>query len=731
LQRRIFILAGASTAGALVLGVSLRRKKSDVGAPGGDWISGPFIRIGENNRVTITIARAEMGQGARTALAMLVAEELDADWSQIQIEQGDLDPKYGDQFAGGSAVVRTSWEPLRQAGATARAMVVAAAAARWKVPADQCETAEGIVRHRTSGKSLHYGELVTEAAALPVPQSVSLKAVSKFRVIGTLRKNLDHPHIVTGRIQFGLDHRIPGMLFAVIQRSPVFGGQVRSIDDTAARAATGVVDVIHVDADRVPSFGDNNPKMANGVAVLATSTWAAMKGREALKVDWDPRGGERDGTAAMRAEAERLARQKDQFTSTRGNPVEPGLAASAKRLDVVYETQLLHHATMEPMNCVADVRSDRGEVWAPTQMPEYVRLIGQRITGLNPESITVHFTRMGGAFGRRFYADYAAEAVYLSRAVKKPVQVVWSREDDVRHGFYRPAGYHVLRGGIDRNGHLAAWEHRLFNASRGHYLEWAPPNAKNFNPGELSRDDYPVAFGPAFSYGYSTIQSKIPRGQWRAVENSSNVFVVQSFIDELAHLAGIDPLEYRLSLYREWTDVLDPERGFDRAKMLNVLRLVKEKSAWGRPLGPGRGQGVAACFANGSYVAEVVEVSMKENAVKIDRVVAVVDAGLVIHPEGARAQVQGAINMGLSAALGEEITVTNGAVDQGNFDQYHLLRMSQAPEIEVHFVSGGSQPQGLGEPALPPVSAALANAIFAASGRRIRRLPLSASGITA
>jgi isoquinoline 1-oxidoreductase beta subunit len=397
----------------------------------------------------------------------------------------------------------------------------------------------------------------------------------------------------------------------------------------------------------------------------------------------------------------------------------------------VYETQLLHHATMEPMNCLADVKTDRCEVWAPTQMPDYVRLVAQRVTGLAPESITVHFTRMGGAFGRRFYADYAAEAVYLSHAAKQPVQVVWSREDDLRHGFYRPAGYHLLRGGIDQSGRLSAWEHRLFNASRGHFLEWAPPDAQNFNPGELSRDDYPVAFGPAFSYGYSTIRSKIPRGQWRAVENSSNVFVTQSFLDELAHLAAVDPLEYRLRFYQDWQDVLDPERGFDRAKLLNVLNLVKEKSGWAQPPGPGRGRGVAVCFANGSYIAEVVEVTMKNNAVKVDRVVAVVDAGLVIHPEGAEAQVQGSINMGLSAALGEEITVTAGVVDQGNFDSYHLLRMSQAPAIEVYFVPGGTQPQGLGEPALPPVAPALANAIFAASGRRLRRLPLTTNKITA
>jgi isoquinoline 1-oxidoreductase subunit beta len=731
LERRSFLIATVSTTGALVLGVSCRRAAgTGAGAETGEWVAGPFVRIGGDGQVTVTVARAEMGQGARTALAMLVAEELDADWGRIRVEQGDLDPKYGDQFAGGSAVVRTSWRPLRQAGATARAMLVSAAATRWGVPLTECETRDGRVHHAPTGRSLPYGQLVGAAARLPVPGDVPLKPIDQYRIVGKSRKNVDHPDVVTGRSLFGLDHRVPGMLFAVIERSPVFGGRVRSIADQAARAVSGVVDVIRLDADAVPFFGDNNPKMANGVAVLANSTWAALQGREALRVDWDPRGGEREGTKEMQVEAERLARQPDRFTTHRGAPVEDALRASSRRLDAVYQTPLLAHATMEPMNCLAHVQADRCEVWAPTQMPEYVRTVAQEITGLEPQAITVHFTRMGGAFGRRFYADYAAEAVYLSKAAGRPVQVVWSREDDLRHGFYRPAGYHLLRAGIDQAGRPSAWEHRLFNASRGHYLKWAPPADKNFNPGELSRDDYPVAFGPAFRYGYSPIESKIPRGQWRAVENSSNVFVTQSFVDELAHLAGADPLAYRVRLYQESTDVLDPGRGYEGARLLNVLQLARGRADWDRPLPAGQGRGIAVCYANQSYIAEVVEVTMAGDAVKVDRVVAVVDAGLVVHPEGARAQVEGAITMGLSAALGEEITVTGGRVDQGNFDRYPLLRISQAPRIEVYFVEGGTKPGGLGEPALPPVAAALGNAIFQASGRRIRRLPLSAAGIT-
>lgn len=729
MERRSFLIATVSATGALVLGVSCRRA-AGTGAEDGEWVAGPFVRIGGDSQVTVTVARAEMGQGARTALAMLVAEELDADWARVRVEQGDLDSKYGDQFAGGSAVVRTSWEPLRRAGATARAMLVSAAATRWGVPSAECVTRESRVHHPPTDRAVAYGELVSAASTLSVPGDVPLKPAAEYRVVGKSRKNVDHPDVVTGRIRFGLDHRVPGMLFAVIERSPVFGGQVRSIDDRATRALPGVVDVIQLDADAVPSFGGNNPKLSNGVAVVANSTWAALQGRAALRVDWDPRGGESEGTTAMQAEAERLARQPDRFTSWRGAPIETAFKASSRRLDAVYQTPLLAHATMEPMNCLAHVQADSCEVWAPTQMPEYVRTVAEKLTGLAPQAITVHFTRMGGAFGRRFYADYAAEAVYLSKAAHRPVQVVWSREDDLRHGFYRPAGYHVLRAGLDQTGRPSAWEHRLFNASRGHYLERAAPTDRDFDPGELSRDDYPVAFGPAFSFGYSPIESRIPRGQWRAVENSSNVFVTQCFVDELAHLAGMDPLAYRVRLYQESTDVLDPERGYERTRLLNVLRLAGERADWDRPLAAGQGRGIAVCFANQSYIAEVVEVSVAGDAVKVNRVVAVVDGGLVVHPEGARAQVEGAITMGLSAALGEEITVTGGRVDQGNFDGYPLLRISQAPRIEVHFVDGGKKPGGLGEPALPPVAAALANAIFQASGRRIRRLPLSASGIT-
>jgi len=730
MQRRHFLQVVGAGAGALILGLAPAsrggsRRRAD------PFVPNAFVRVNADGTVTVTVARAEMGQGSRTALALLVAEELDADWARVRVVQGDLDSRYGDQFAGGSAVVRTSWEPLRQAGAVARAMLLAAAAARWNVAAGECHTADGAVHHATRGRLL-YGDLVEDAARLPVPAEVRLKPREEFRLIGQGRPNLDHPQIVAGRMAFGSDTRLPGMLYAVVERAPVFGAAVRRVDETKARAVRGVRAVVSIDADRIPEFGENNPRPANGVAVIADSTWAALRGRQALMIEWDERGGREEGTAAMRAACEQLAGGQDRWVTARGEAIDTGLQRAARRVEATYEVPLLAHAPMEPMNCTAWLRDGRCEVWAPTQNPEYVGVAAQQITGLAPAQITVHVTRMGGAFGRRFYADYAAEAIYLARASGAPVQVLWTREDDLGHDLYRPAGYHRLRAGVDQSGAIVAWEHRLWNASRGHYLGWTPPPGRELNPGELSPDDYPVVLGPAFRYAYTPLSSRIPRGQWRAVENSANVFVIQGFLDELAHAAQLDPLAFQLAVLDRNRELLVRDSRYDAGRLAAVLRAAAERAGWSRPLPAGSGRGIAGCFANNSYVAEVVEVTVSPSRdVHVQRVVAVVDCGQVVNPGGARAQVEGSVLQGLSAAFREEITVTAGRVDQRNFDQYPLLRLAEAPPIDVHFIVSAGAPGGLGglgEPALPPVAPALANAIFAASGQRVRRLPLSTSG---
>jgi isoquinoline 1-oxidoreductase beta subunit len=713
-RRRFLALVGAGT-GSLIVGACVTPgRRPDSGEP---LAPNAFVRIDSDGRVTVTCARAEMGQGARTAMAILVAEELDVPWEAISVLQGDLDPKYGEQFAGGSAVVRTSWRPLREDGAAARLLLEAAAAAAWSVPAAECRGRAGSVVHLPSGRKTPYGRLTAAAAKLPIPTTIPLKPAAEFSVIGTSRRNVDHPAVVTGRIQFGLDIRVPGMLFAAIERAPVFGGKVVRFDPAPALAVTGVRHVVPIDADALTPFGENNPKPANGVAVVADTTWAALEGRKALSIDWDHRGGDPESTDAMRRAAEALIGRPDRFSREKGAPIGSARGTAAAWIDAVYETPLLAHAQMEPMNAVADVRPDRCEVWAPCQNPESVR------------AIAVHVPRMGGAFGRRFYADYAAEAIIVSRAVKRPVQVVWTREDDLGHGFYRPAGHHLLRGGVDREGRIVAWEHRLWNASRGHHLGWAAPPGRELNPGELSTDDYPVALAPAFRYAYTPLQSRIPRGQWRAVENSSNVFVSQSFVDELAHAANRDPLHFRLELYDRAREKLDPESGYDPERLLRVLRTAADRAGWDRALERPRGRGIAACFANASYVAHVVEVTaVAERRVRVDRIVSVVDCGVVIHPEGARAQVEGAVLQGLSAASGESITVEGGRVVERNFDRYRLLRIDRAPRHDIHFIPNPTALGGLGEPALPPALPALTNAIFAATGVRLRRLPISLDG---
>jgi isoquinoline 1-oxidoreductase beta subunit len=737
-SRREFCRVSALAAGAFLL---------EVGKPGAVafglgstasavFIPSAFIRIDSNGLVTITVARPELGQGVRTSLPMLVAEELDADWSSIKIEQALAVDRaaYGSQYAGGSQSVRVGWEPLRRAGGTARAMLLQAASRRWSVDVESCDTNSGVVTHRPTGRTLSYGQLAADAAQLPIPSQIAFKSRDRYSIIGKPTPQLDGMAIVHGVQKFGLDTRIPGMLFASIERASVLGARVKAIDDRAARAVKGVRDVLRIDADALPGFGDNEPRPANGVAVIATSTWSALKARRTLRITWSG-GAPQEDSDLRRSECQQIAARAPERIVRADGDADRAFADAARRLEAVYELPLLAHAPMEPMNCAARVSHDRCEIWAPTQNPEGARDVAARISALPRESVTVHVTRSGGGFGRRFYSDYVAEATLLSKAVQAPIQVVWTREDDIRHDFYRPASYHLMRGAIGDHGELLTWSQYLINAQRGDFLKWEPPAGSTMLPAgdEIGPFDFPAGLVPNLRLTATAIRGcPVPLGQWRSVDESTNVFVYQSFIDELAHLAGQDPLAYRLMVMGEPRSMPYDGRSYDSGRLIQVLKIAAREAHWNTPLPKGSGRGIAVSYANGGYVAMVAEVEVDlQREIHCRRVIAAVDIGTVVNPLGATAQIEGSIIFGLSAALKQAITVKNGSIMQSNFTDFPVTRMPEAPAIEVHLVSSENVPLGAGETAVPPTAPAIANAVFAATGIRLRRLPMRPEDLVA
>jgi isoquinoline 1-oxidoreductase beta subunit len=705
LGRRRFL----KTSAGLVIGfyVAPRAGLAAMQAPAPPKLPDPnaFLRIGEDESVTVTVAHSEMGQGVWTALPMLLAEELGCDWARVRVEAAPAAPVYahpafGMQMTGGSSSTWSELDRYRQAGAMAREMLVQAAAEQWKVDPSTCRAESGFV---VSGdKRLSFGKLAAAAQKRTPPASVRLKDRKDWRIVGRPTKRLDSPEKVTGQAQFGMDVRLPGMLTAVVARAPVFGGTVKSFRAERAKAVPGVKAVV-----QVPS----------GVAVVGEHFWAAKVGRDALDIEWNLGPGGQLDSERLRQEFRTAAGTPGMKAAAAGD-VDAGLKSAAKTVEAEYEVPYLAHAPMEPLNCTVRLGLDGAEVWTGTQFQTMEQAVTAQIAGLKPEQVKVHTMFLGGGFGRRATAtsDFVSEAAHVAKAVGGgvPVKVVWTREDDIHGGYYRAMFVHRVRAGLGRDGKPAAWRHTIVGQS---LAEGTPFAAMMIKDGVDATSvegvaDSPYVKGtPSHLVDLHSPKTAIPVLWWRSVGHSHTAFVMETFVDELAHAAGQDPLEYRRQLLG------------DHPRHLAAINLAAEKAGWGRPLPAGRFRGLAAHESFGSWVAQVAEVSVANGRVRVHRVVCAVDCGLCVNPAGVSAQMEGAIAFGLSAALHGELTLKNGRVQQSNFHDYPILRLNEMPEVEVHIVPSDEKAGGIGEPGVPPIAPAVANAVFAATGKRLRRLP--------
>jgi isoquinoline 1-oxidoreductase subunit beta len=694
MDRRHFVKVSALAGGGLLIGTHVLLGElggaEPLAAAPADFAPNAFISISSSGAVSIIAPNSEMGQGVKTSLPMIVAEELDVAWEQVTVMQGDLNPAYGRQTSVGSQSTPANFLPLRRAGATARAVLVQAAAQMWGVSASECATERGAVIHRASNRRATYGELATKAASVTPPANVALKNPMDFKLLGTRVPGVDNPKIVTGAPLFGIDVQLPGMLYATYTKCPVFGGKVVSANIDAVKAAQGVRDAFVLDGiEGLPS----------GVAIVADSTWNAFSATDKLQVQWN------EGAAVSRNSVE-MAKQAEQLASA--TPA-PALPDGAKAVKAVYHYPFLAHATLEPQNCTAVFKNGMMEMWAPSQIPAVGQGLVARGLGLAPNRIAVHITRLGGGFGRRGSNEFSIEVGAIAKRLEgTPVKLMWTREHDFAHDNYRSNGWHYFTAGIDGAGKVVAL-HDAFVKMQG-------------GPGDMSANGFPFNAIPGSKVSSSKLPGGIPTGYWRAPGDNGNVWATQCFVDELAHAAGRDPLAFTLDLL----GAASSQSGADAQRMTSVLELATEKAAWGRQCPRGEGQGFAITRTMGAYVAVVADVVVsRDGGLAIKKITAAVDAGTIINLSGAEAQVQGAILDGISAAWFQKITIERGAAAQTNFDEYPMLRMNDSPRLmEVHFVKSAASPSGLGEPALPAAAPAVCNAIFAATGTRIRTLPI-------
>lgn len=731
--RRRFLITGLTASGALLIGLPMGRARASIESRDEGRMIGHFIEINPDNSVVIGSAQPEIGQGVKTSLPMLVAEELEVSWARVSVRQMPLGIvktsdgftwKYGGQGAGGSTSITDNFTYLREVGATARQLLIETAAETWSVSSDICHAREGVVYCDEHNRSTPYAELIESAAKRPLPETPpALKPIDQFKLVGTPRNVVDARDIVTGKAKYGIDTVQPGMRFAMIERSPYLDGRVKSLDDTAARAVPGVTDVFIVEG---PQEGEPYVILATGVAVVATSTYAALQGRRALNIEWSRGPHHAESTERFWQQAEQLLAKPGQVVRDDGN-FDQAMQSAASTVSARYQVPFVNHAPLEPQNCFAHVTDTSAHIIAPTQMPSGASRAVAAVTGLPRENIVVEMTRVGGGFGRRLTNDYVAEAAIISKQSGLPIKLQWTREDDVKHDFYRPAGMHEMKAGLSESGQLVAWTQRLASASK-YYRRPNVAEDEMFRA-ELYVDDFPAQIIEHFRLEYMSMKSGVPRGSWRAPAHTANAFVVQSFIDEIAHASGQDAVALRLQLYGDSRQLPYSNHGgptFNPFRLARLVSFVADKIEWGRSRGEGRGVGVASHFTFGGYAAHAVEVTVSDRGqLTIERIVAAVDCGVVVNPTGVEAQLQGGTVDGLSTALGLQITVQDGQIVQSNFHDYPLARMAQVPsDVESYILPFGETPTGMGEMSIPTLAPALTNAIYNACGLRVRKLPI-------